>query len=84
MIVVVLRILRRVRSPHQRDTAEVTLLVGKSPIFWFAHFRRLTLELTGTYLQRAARCTITRAPRGALQVRVRVERPVRRHRRAPC
>jgi hypothetical protein len=47
MIVVVLMILRRVRTPYQRDTGEVTLLVGKSPIVRYAHFRRLTSEMTG-------------------------------------
>jgi hypothetical protein len=36
-----------------------------------------TLEVTGTHGQRAARSTISRAPCGALLVRIRVDRPVR-------
>ena len=43
----------------------------------------LTLEVSGTHRQRAARCTIIRAPCGALPVRVRLDRPVRPHRPLP-
>ena len=44
----------------------------------------LTSELTGTYRQGAARRMLPRTSRGALPVRVRVERPVRQHRRPSC
>ena len=43
----------------------------------------ITLELTGTYRQGAARRMMTQAACGALPVRVRVERPVRPHALSP-
>ena len=40
---------------------------------------KLTLELTGTQWHCAAGRKLTSTPRGAMPLRVRVERPVRRH-----